>query len=110
MGTIFVCGPFKTAIIVSRAKFGSKMMTQSSLQLFFTDNRSSIESTVVSDLESFHSVSEMSGSQNGEDKNHGKKQISINEARTADLEMAVLVQVGRPFFKRILNVINSCCI
>ena len=82
------------------------------VSIVFVYNRSSIESTVVSDLESFHSVSEMSGSQNGEEKNHGKKQISINEARTADLEMAVLVQVGRPFFKRILIVINtcSCCI
>ncbi len=63
-------------------------------------NRLSIESTVVSDLESFHSVSEMSGSQNVEEKNHGKKQISITEARTADLEMAVLVQVKNMFGNR----------
>jgi len=63
-------------------------------------NRLSIESTVVSDLESFHSVSEMPGSQNVEEKNHGKKQISITEARTADLEMAVLVQVKNMFGNR----------
>ena len=50
--------------------------------------RSSIQSTVVPDLESLHSVSE-----SGQNEKSPRKQISINEARTADLEMAVLVQV-----------------
>ena len=50
--------------------------------------RISIQSTVVPDLESLHSVSE-----SGQNEKSPRKQISINEARTADLEMAVLVQV-----------------
>ena len=50
--------------------------------------RNSIQSTVVPDLESLHSVSE-----SGQNDKSGRKEISINEARTADLEMAVLVQV-----------------
>jgi hypothetical protein len=53
--------------------------------------RASIQSTVVSDLESLHSISEL-GTSN--DDRSQKKQISISEARTADLEMAVLVQVS----------------
>jgi hypothetical protein len=53
--------------------------------------RASIQSTVVSDLESLHSISEI-GTSN--DDRSQKKQISISEARTADLEMAVLVQVS----------------
>jgi hypothetical protein len=53
--------------------------------------RASIQSTVVSDLESLHSISELGT--NNDDRSQ-KKQISISEARTADLEMAVLVQVS----------------
>ena len=48
----------------------------------------SIQSTVVADLDTFGPTFEASG---GQDK---KLEMSISEARTADLEMAVLVQVS----------------
>ena len=49
--------------------------------------RSTVQASVVSDLESLHGSSPCQTSKS-------VKTLSSNESRTADLEMAVLVQVG----------------
>ena len=63
--------------------------------------RSSIQSTIATDLESMHA------------EDGGPERTNVNENRTADLEMAVLVQVnnqkGQKYNQRYTDLFNVIC-